>query len=101
MKAALVFFAALVLLLPGNVSAAEPKLVFAKDGSGVFGYTDTPKLPWCGYMVHDPDRPVPRRVNPGPALPSTPAPSDAIVLFNGQDVSLWRSNSYRIVDGCL
>jgi hypothetical protein len=51
--------------------------------------------------VHDPDRPAPRRVNPGPALPPTAAPSDAIVLFEGKDVSLWRSNSYRIVDGCL
>src|SRR5689334_20595505 len=101
MKAVLIFLAIIGLFLVGAVPAAEPKLVLAKDGSGVFGYKDTPKLPWCDYVVHDPDRPTPRRVNPGPALPPAPAPSDAIVLFNGQDVSLWRSNTYRIVDGCL
>jgi len=101
MKSALVFIATMALLFPGPASAAEPKLVFAKDGSGVFGYTDTPKLPWCGYLVHDPDRPAPRRVNPGPALSPSAAPSDALVLFDGKDVLLWRSNSYRIVDGCL
>ena len=26
---------------------------------------------------------------------------NAIVLFDGKDVSPWRSNSYRVVDGCL
>ncbi len=90
-----------ILLSLGSASAAEPKLVYAKDGSGVYGHKDTPKLPWCEYVVHDPDRPAPRRVNPGPALPPAPAPADAIVLFDGKDVSQWRSNSYRVVDGCL
>jgi hypothetical protein len=85
----------------GNGSAAEPELVYAKDGSGVFGYKDTPKLPWCDYVVHDPDRPAPHRVDPGPALPPAPAPSDAIVLFNGSDMSRWEKTSYRVVDGCL
>jgi hypothetical protein len=101
MKAALIPLASLSLLFSATVFAAEPRLVFAKDGSGVFGYKDTPKLPWCEYVVHDPDRPAPRPVNPGPAISSTPAPSDATVLFNGNDVSLWHSNTYRIVDGCL
>ena len=41
------------------------KLVKAKDGSGIVGYKDTPVLPWCGYHVHDPDRPAPRKVRPG------------------------------------
>ena len=101
MKVALICLATLVLLFADIGAAAEPKLVFAKDGSGIFGHKDTPKLPWCDYVVHDPDRPAPPRVNPGPALPPAPAPSDAIVLFDGQDVSQWRSNTYRIVDGCL
>ncbi|MBI2950180.1 MAG: DUF1080 domain-containing protein [Verrucomicrobia bacterium] len=81
--------------------AAEPELVYAKDGSGVYGHKDTPKLPWCNYVVHDPDRPAPKRVNPGLALPPAPPPSDAIVLFDGKDVSQWRSNSWRVVDGCF
>ncbi|MHC4436099.1 MAG: hypothetical protein ACYS3S_01980, partial [Planctomycetota bacterium] len=44
---------------------APKKLVEAKDGSGIIGYKDTPILPWCGYHVHDPDRPVPPKVTPG------------------------------------
>jgi hypothetical protein len=87
------------LFAPTGTRAAEPKLIYATNGSGVFGYKDTPRLPWCGYLVHDPDRPAPARVNLGPALPPTPAPADAIVLFDGKDVSAWRSNSWRIVDG--
>jgi hypothetical protein len=90
------------LLLPlAIVSGAEPKLIYAKDGSGVFGHKDTPILPWCEYVVHDPDRPAPPRVDPGPALPPAPVPADAIVLFDGKDDSHWQNHSYRLVDGCL
>jgi len=67
-----------------NLPAAEPPIVQARDGSGVFGHKATPKLPWCEWVMHDPDRPVPRRVNPGPALSPAPAPADAIVLFDGR-----------------
>ena len=62
------------------------ELVYAKDGSGVFGYKDTPKLPWCQWLVHDPDRPAPKRVDPVPAGPPAPVPADAIVLFDGKDL---------------
>ena len=76
-------------------------LVHAKDGSGVYGYNDTPKLPWCGYRVHDPDRPAPKRVNPGPApAPATP-PSDALVLFDGKDLSKWQPSDWKVADGCV
>jgi hypothetical protein len=95
------FAFALVLTALNIVLAAEPKLIYATNGSGVFGYKDTPKLPWCEYVVHDPDRPAPKRVNPGPALSPAPAPADALFLFDGKDISQWRSNSYRLVDGCL
>jgi hypothetical protein len=80
--------------------AAE--LIHAKDGSGVYGYDDTPVLPWCGYKVHDANRPAPKRVNPGPAQaePSTP-PSDAIVLFDGKDLSRWLPGGARLVDGTI
>jgi hypothetical protein len=38
-----------ILLLTGSLAAAASaaELVHAKDGSGVYGYKDTPKLPWC------------------------------------------------------
>jgi hypothetical protein len=74
-------------------------LVYAKDGSGVYGYKDTPKLPWCDYLVHDPDRPAPKRIDPG--LPSSPAPvpSDAVVLFDGKDLRAWAANEWKMENG--
>lgn len=44
------------------------------------------------WTVHDPDRPMPPVVNPGPAGNPVPAPSDAIVLFDGKDLSQWAHN---------
>ena len=85
----------------GRLAASGADLVQAKDGSGNFGYKDTPKLPWCEYLVHDPDRPAPKRVDPGPAQPSAPAPKDAVVLFDGKDLSKWRPNKCKVVDGCI
>ena len=81
------------------VSAAD--LVHARDGSGVYGYKDTPKLPWCNYLVHDPDRPAPRRINPGPAPAPAAVPSDAIVLFDGKDLAKWQATAWELVDGCV
>jgi hypothetical protein len=51
------------------------------------GYKDTPILPNQQWHVHDPDRPYPPDVTPG-ATPGAP-PSDAIVLFDGKDLSKW------------
>lgn len=53
------------------------------------GYTDTPVLPGQKWKVHDSQRPVPRMVTPG-ATPGAP-PSDAIVLFDGKDLSKWQA----------
>lgn len=88
------------LLGAGVASAAD--LVHAKDGSGVYGYKDTPKLPWCQWLVHDADRPNPKRVDPGKAAPPAPAPADAIVLFDGKDVSKWQPlGDWKVEEGCL
>jgi Domain of Unknown Function (DUF1080) len=54
------------------------------------GYTDTPMLPDLPYHVHDPMRPHPPVVTPA-ALPGG-APSDAIVLFDGKDLSQWAAS---------
>jgi hypothetical protein len=83
---------------------SQRKLVKAKDGSGIIGYKDTPVLPWCGYRVHDPDRPAPPKVTPG--QPSThdkvgTAPPDAIVLFRGKDLSQWERSDWKTEDGEL
>jgi len=60
------------------------------------GYTDTPMLPNSKWRVHDANRPRPKVVTPGtcstedkPGLP----PSDAIVLFDGKDMSKWISRT--------
>jgi len=42
-----------------------------------------------GWPVHDPDRPLPTVVAPGPAGPPVPAPADAVVLFDGRDLGRW------------
>jgi len=49
------------------------------------GYSDTPVLPGQKWRVHDIDRPHPPVVTPGPTTGSPP--SDAIVLFDGKDLS--------------
>jgi hypothetical protein len=51
------------------------------------GYKDTPKLPGQPWLVHDIDRPRPKQITPGD-LPFQP-PSDAIILFDGKDLSKW------------
>src|SRR4029079_11230762 len=60
------------------------------------GYTDTPMLPGGKWHVHDPDRPQPKVVTPGefstPMKPGKP-PSDAIILFDGTDLSKWQTQS--------
>jgi hypothetical protein len=88
------------VLLPGGWLAAQT-LESASDGSGVRGYRDTPRQPWSGYRVHDPDRPLPVRVAPGSFLHSAPAPQDAIVLFDGRNSNRWQTNRWRLVDGCV
>ena len=58
-----------------------------KNRTAPTGYTDTPVIPGQKWKVHDIDRPAPKLVTPGekPGMP----PSDAIVLFNGKDLSKW------------
>src|SRR5687768_8759861 len=96
-------YALLALFSALSLTAALPELpdglVYAKDGSGVYGYKNTPKLPWCEYLVHDPDRPAPRRIDPGPAPAAAPVPADAIVLFGGKDLSQWHSSQWKVENG--
>jgi hypothetical protein len=70
----------------------EAEKVFAE------GYTDTEFLPGGKWRVHDLNRPHPRVVAPG--TDSTPeragrAPSDAVVLFDGKDLSKWITRGKR------
>ncbi len=50
------------------------------------GYSDTPVIPGQKWKVHDIDRVHPHQVTPGV---NGSAPSDAVVLFDGKDLSKW------------
>lgn len=43
------------------------------------------------WPIHSMDRPQPQVVDPGPAGSPVPPPSDAVVLFDGTDLSHWRA----------
>ena len=68
------------LALVAGAQQEKPKL----------GYKDTPLLPGGRWHVHDGDRPMPPVIDPGTSStqesPGKP-PSDAIVLFDGTDLS--------------
>ena len=85
-------------LLPFSTQAAE-------DPKGV-GYRDTPIIPNQPWKVHDADRPVPKVITPGATFSDkAPAPSDAIVLFDGTDLSKWTGKddkaSWKVENGYM
>lgn len=90
-----------ISVLAAELPALKDGRVYATNGSGVYGYKDTPKQPWSGYLVHDPDRPAPRTVDPGAAPGSAPVPADAIVLFGGKDLSEWAASKWKVENGEL
>ena len=53
------------------------------------GYVDSPYIPGTPWRVHDINRPRPPIVQVAPAAAPQAAPSDAIVLFDGKDLSRW------------
>jgi hypothetical protein len=83
MKRTLVFTAGGTLLVAAAIIAQnDPDL----------GFTDTPILPGQTWHVHDYNRPHPPVVTPGTCSTQDKpgkAPSDAIVLFDGKDLSQW------------
>ncbi len=52
------------------------------------------QLPGQKWLVHDHSRPQPRKVTPGTPIPTMSAPSDAIVLFDGKDLSKWTAATF-------
>ena len=92
-----------------NVACAQtppkPKMVETII-DGVAGFQDTPMEPDGKWHVHDPARPQPVVVTPGATFSqnATP-PSDAMVLFDGKDLSQWRdsksggASQWTVADG--
>ncbi len=68
--------------------AAAPKPTHEYAGDDIRGYSDTPQITGQKWKVHDLERPRPEKVKPGPVV-SAPPPADAIVLFDGKDLSQW------------
>jgi len=59
------------------------------DRNAIIGFTKLAEIPGTPWRIHDASRPHPRMVTPG-ATPGAP-PADAIVLFDGKDLSKWAS----------
>jgi hypothetical protein len=81
---------------PGRGAAAAQGAV--SDASGaIIGFTALAEIPGTPWRIHDAARPHPRVITPG-ASPAA-APSDAIVLFDGKDLSKWaRSRNGELSD---
>jgi hypothetical protein len=73
------------------------------------GYKDTPLLPGGKWHVHDADRPPAPVISPGTCSTQEKAgspPSDAVVLFDGTDLSHWRDGKggpapWKVEDGAM
>lgn len=71
-----------------------PVALFAQAPNHDLGFQDTPVLPGLPYHVHDSARPHPPVVTPA-AVPGG-APSDAIVLLDGKNLSQWTGHASSI-----
>jgi hypothetical protein len=71
----------------GRNNAAAQGAVRNAEGA-IIGFTALAEIPGTPWRIHDIARPHPRVVTPG-ATPGS-APSDAIVLFDGKDLSKWQ-----------
>ncbi|MGH9722986.1 MAG: 3-keto-disaccharide hydrolase [Bryobacteraceae bacterium] len=78
-----------VFILAAILSAQQP----AGHGDDKRGYNDTPQIPNQKWKVHDMERPRPRKVAPGLPVASLAPPADAIVLFDGKDLSKWEAQA--------
>ena len=87
---------------PNAPAPPKPKEIVI---DGVSGFQDTPMQPDGKWHVHDPARPQPPIVTPGTFSQMAPPPSDAIVLFDGKDLSQWVDKKtggpvgWSVVDG--
>ena len=100
-------FAALAATLTNLALAQDKPKNTEVTIDGVTGYQDTPIEPDGKWHVHDPARPQPPIVTPGKFSEMATPPSDAIVLFDGTDMSQWRdqktggASPWKLEDGAM
>lgn len=87
--------------------------LLAAGAAALFGMAAAAQAPAGGraaelqkWAVHDDTRPMPPVVDPGPAGPPAPVPADAIVLFDGKDLSGWTTSkgaaaAWQVGDGYM
>ena len=101
----LVIAATLAAITTNLALAQEKPKIHEIEIDGVAGFQDTPMQPDGKWHVHDPARPQPLVVTPGSFSENATPPSDAIVLFDGKDLSQWRDKrtgsevGWSVVDG--
>jgi len=87
-------------MIPGMIVAAVCLIAQQGTAAEAPGYDDTPRLPNSPWRVHDRRRPQPPMVEPGNKRAAPPA--DAIILFDGKDLSQWQGgNPGGIENGCI
>jgi len=86
----LIYIVALTVIAVNLALAEDKQKPKSVTIDGVTGYQDTPLEPGSQWHVHDPARPQPPVVTPGKSFSENAAPpADAIVLFDGKDLSQW------------
>lgn len=97
------------LLLWGTQVSIPAQEAAKPEETPIQGRRDTPLLPGTKWHVHDPERPQPAVVTPG-TFPTPErfgkAPSDAVVLFDGHDLSAWTDDeghpaAWKVQDGAM
>jgi hypothetical protein len=96
-------FISITVLAVAGLAGFVPQTLAADKPDG---YTDTPMLPSGKWHVHDPARPAPPVVTPGATFSdAAPPPADAIVLFDGHDLSHWMGEKgkpeWKVRDGYM